>query len=68
VTSPKPSEEEFLTLSDAYTNAMLYGVGVLKIVNTPQGPVMSVVDFEEYAQLGEHLQNVAKNAVKIPFK
>ena len=58
----KPTEEEFLTLSDAYANAVMYGVGVLKIVNTPQGPVMSVVDIAEYEQLGQHLQFTAQNA------
>ena len=51
-------------MSDAYTNAVIYGVGVLKIVNTPQGPVMSVVDIAEYEQLGQHLQNTAQNIVE----
>lgn len=64
MTLPKPSGEEFLTLSDAYTNALLYGIGILKIVNTPQGPVMSVVDIAEYDQLGRHMRNVAQNTVE----
>lgn len=64
MTTIKPSEEEFLTLSDAYANAVMYGVGVLKIVNTPQGPIMSVVDIAEYDQLGRHLRNVAQNTVE----
>ena len=59
--STKPTEVEFLTLSDAYANALLYGMGVLKIVNTPKGPIMSVVPFEEYAQLAEHLKFAAEN-------
>jgi len=62
MTAPKASEEEFLTLSDAYANALLYGMGVLKIVNTPQGPIMSVVPFEEYAQLAEGLKYAAENS------
>ena len=62
MTTPKPTEDEFLTLSDAYANALLYGIGVLKIVNTPQGPIMSVVPFEEYAQLAEGLKYAAKNS------
>jgi hypothetical protein len=61
----KPVDEEFLTLSDAYANALLYGMGVLKIVNTPQGPVMSVVPIEEYAQLAEGLKFAAENSVEI---
>lgn len=61
----KPTEEEFLTLSDAYTNALLYGIGILKIVNTPQGPVMSVVDRAEYEAVAEHIKFAAQNTKEI---
>ena len=59
--TPKPTEDEFLTLSDAYMNAMVYGIGVLKIVNTPEGPVMTVVDPKEYEQVAEHMKFAAQN-------
>ena len=34
---------------------------VLKIVNTPKGPIMSVVPFEEYMDLAEGLKYAAQN-------
>lgn len=62
MTEPKPTEVEVLTLSDAYTNALIYGIGVLKVVNTPAGPIMSVVPFSEYMQVADHLKFAAQNA------
>lgn len=40
----------------------MYGIGVLKIVNTPQGPVMSVVDRSEYEAVAEHMKFAAQNS------
>ena len=48
-------------LSEAYTDALLYGVGIIKIVNTMAGPRMSHVPREEFTQLAEHLNYVNKN-------
>jgi hypothetical protein len=61
VTTVKPTQQEFLTLHDAYSNALLYGIGVIKVVNTPQGPVMSVVSREEYLAVADHLKFAAEN-------
>ena len=61
MTTGNPTPEEVLTLSDAYTNALLYGIGVIKIVNTPRGPEMFVVPREEYLAVAEHLKFAVEN-------
>ena len=48
-------------LGEAYTDALLYGVGIIKIVNTMAGPRMSYVPREEFTQLAEHLNYVVEN-------
>lgn len=61
MSAEKPTQQEFLTLHDAYSNALLYGIGVIKVVNTPQGPMMSVVSREEYLAVADHLKFAAEN-------
>lgn len=61
MTTGNPTPEEVLTLSDAYTNALLYGIGVIKIVNTPRGPEMFVVPREEYLDVADHLKFAVEN-------
>ena len=53
-------------LNAAFANAYLYGIGIIKIVNTPRGPEMSIVGHEEYLELAEALKFVAEN--KMEFK
>lgn len=65
MTTGNPTPQEVLTLSDAYTNALVYGIGVIKIVNTPQGPVMSVVPSEEYLAVADHLKFAVENTMEI---
>jgi hypothetical protein len=48
---------------DACTDALLYGVGIIKIVNTPNGPVVSHVPREEFMELAEHLKFVVENTM-----
>ena len=50
-------------LDEAYTDALLYGVGVIKIVNTLAGIKMSHVPREEFTQLAEHLNFVVENTM-----
>ena len=50
-------------LGEAYTDALLYGVGIIKIVNTMAGPRMSHVPREEFTQLAEHLNFVVENTM-----
>jgi hypothetical protein len=52
-------------LGEAYTDALLYGVGIIKIVNTMAGPKISHVPREEFMELAEHLKYVAENAVDL---
>ena len=48
-------------LDEAYTDALLYGVGIIKIVNTMAGPRISHVPREEFMELAEHLNYVVEN-------
>ena len=48
-------------LGEAYTDALLYGVGIIKIVNTLAGPRIMHVPREEFMQLAEHLNYVNEN-------
>ena len=50
-------------LGEAFTDALLYGVGIIKIVNTMAGPRMSHVPREEFTQLAEHLNYVNENVM-----
>ncbi|UOF78462.1 hypothetical protein [Caudoviricetes sp.] len=63
---PKPTEGELLTVDDAIGNALLYGIGIIKIVNTAGGPVMSVVDPRDYYQVAEHMKFAADNMLEPP--
>jgi hypothetical protein len=50
-------------LDEAYTDALLYGVGVIKIVNTLDGIRIMHVPREEFTQLAEHLNFVVENTM-----
>ena len=50
-------------LDEAYTAALQYGVGIIRIVNTLAGPRMSHVPREEFTQLAEHLNFVVENTI-----
>ena len=50
-------------LDEAYTDALLYGVGIIKIVNTLAGPRISHVPREEFTELAEHLNYVVENTM-----
>jgi hypothetical protein len=50
-------------LDEAYTDALLYGVGIIKIVNTMAGPRIMHVPREEFTQLAEHLNFVVENTI-----
>ena len=50
-------------LDEAHTDALLYGVGIIKIVNTLAGPRISHVPREEFTQLAEHLNFVVENTM-----
>ena len=50
-------------LGEAYTDALLYGVGVIKIVNTLAGPRISHVPREEFMDLADHLKHVGENTL-----
>jgi len=50
-------------LGEAYTDALLYGVGMIKIVNTMAGPQISHVPREEFMELAEGLKYVVENTM-----
>ena len=50
-------------LGEAYTDALLYGVGIIKIVNTMAGPRISHVPREEFMELAEGLKYVVENTM-----
>ena len=50
-------------LDEAYTDALLYGVGIIRIVNTLAGPRISHVPREEFMELADHLKNVVENTL-----
>jgi hypothetical protein len=45
----------------AYTDALLYGVGIIRMANTPDGIQMTHVPREEFMDLAKHLEFVTKN-------
>ena len=48
-------------LDEAYTDALLYGVGIIRIVNTLAGPRISHVPREEFMELADVLKYVVEN-------
>ena len=50
-------------LDEAYTDALLYGVGIIRIMNTLDGPRISHVPREEFTELAEHLNYVVENTM-----
>jgi hypothetical protein len=54
----KQTEDMF---GEAFTDALVYGVGIIRIVNTLGGMRMSHVPREEFIELGEHLKHIAEN-------
>lgn len=48
-------------LDEAYTDSLLYGVGIIRIVNTLAGPRISHVPREEFMELADHLKHVVEN-------
>lgn len=50
-------------LDEAYTDALLYGVGIIKIVNTLAGPRISHVPREEFIELADTLKFVVENTM-----
>ena len=50
-------------LGEAYTDALLYGVGIIRIVNTLAGPRISHVPREEFMDLADHLKHVVENTL-----
>ena len=50
-------------LDEAYTDALLYGVGIIMIVNTLAGPRISHVPREEFMELADHLKHVVENTL-----
>lgn len=50
-------------LGEAYTDGLLYGVGIIKIVNTLAGPRISHVPREEFMDMAEHLKYVVENTL-----
>lgn len=50
-------------LDEAYTDSLLYGVGIIRIVNTLAGPKISHVPREEFMELADHLKYVVENTM-----
>ena len=59
-------DEEPNAVEQAYTNALIYGIGLVKMMNTPEGVVLSIVDPKEYLELAQSLEYVAKNSMYFP--
>jgi hypothetical protein len=45
----------------AYTDALLYGVGIIRMANTQDGIQMTHVPREEFMDLAKHLEFVTAN-------
>ena len=45
----------------AANNAIMYGVGLIKFINTPTGIVVEVIGPEEYLQMSKSLEWVSEN-------
>lgn len=60
------NEEETMGLFQlAANNAVLYGLGLIKMVNTPTGIIVEVVAPQEYLQTSESLKWVSEN-IEVP--
>jgi|DEB19_MinimDraft_3_1074340.scaffolds.fasta_scaffold04025_6 hypothetical protein len=49
----------------AANNAMLYGMGLIKLTNTPTGIMVDVIQPEEYIDVAVALEWAAKNTIKV---
>jgi hypothetical protein len=47
----------------AYADALLYGVGLIRIANTKDGPTISHVPREEFMDMAQHLKHVVENTL-----
>jgi hypothetical protein len=47
--------------NDAYTDALVYGVGIIRIANSTDGIQMSHVPRDEFINLAKHLEFVTAN-------
>jgi hypothetical protein len=45
-------------LTEAYADALEQGIGIVKIVNTSEGPKMFWVPLEEFMDLAESLKHI----------
>lgn len=50
-------------LEDVYTDALLYGIGIIKITNGPHGPEMRSVPRTEFLNLADTLKYVVENTM-----
>ena len=58
----KQTEDMF---GQAFTDALVYGVGIIRIMNTQEGMRMSHVPREEFMEFGDHLKHIAENTKAI---
>ena len=49
----------------AANNAIVYGMGLIKLTNTPTGIVVDVIQPEEYLDVSVALEWAAKNTTKV---
>ena len=52
----------------AYTDALLYGVGIIRIANSADGIRMSHVPREEFMDLAKHLEFITANTMDFTDK
>lgn len=58
-------DEADQVFDEAYTNALIYGIGMIRIVNTAKGPIMAAVSRSEYEATAEHLRWVSEHTMHI---
>ena len=62
------NEDEVDIFSVAVNNAILYGCGFIKIINTPRGMVVDVIEPEEYLEMSKALEWAASEIKKRPMQ
>jgi hypothetical protein len=50
-------------IADAHMNAIIYGIGIMKMTTGKDGMKLEVVPVEEYEQLADHLKNINQNRI-----
>lgn len=59
------SEDTDAIFALAANNAIVYGIGIIKMTNTPTGIMVDVIQPEEYLQMSDALKWASENTFRV---